>query len=196
MKRTLLTLLAALTLTVGLQANPAVAAPAGLPGLPQGEVICFIEYRNDIPIRIRCIAFGPIQPDCIRCDTLAVDFGVEIHILDHLAGGFAFLDQAARALDPDLAARARTMAKAEFLTVARALPDNDPVVRDTGYVDRHSGRFVSSPQAHLVNAGREIDEGMRWLRLAGLDPDGDPAYPIEQGMRHLGNAYQLLRSEG
>jgi hypothetical protein len=51
-----------------------------------------------------------------------------------------------------------------------------------------SGGFVSS--AHLAGAGAGIDAGLG--RLASIDPDGDPAIQIEQGLGRMGEAYERM----
>jgi hypothetical protein len=188
-KRIVMTLLAGLILTLLPQVSPAVAAPG--PILPSGEVVCFLQFRNGILVGIKCIAFRPIWPDCIKCDALAFDYG-DIYVHDRLVDGFVQLDKAAHATDPRLAETYRRAALDRFMTVAVAVSRD--ITRDTGYVDRRTGRFVSERDPGLVEAGADIDAGLRLLRQGAQDPDGDPILPIEQGMERLGNAYQRLAS--
>ena len=90
-------MIAALVLTLAPQAAQA-AAP--LPGLPSGEVVCFLQFRNGILIGEKCIAFRPIWPDCIKCDAIVLDYGVDIYVHDRLVDGFVQLDKAAHTTDP------------------------------------------------------------------------------------------------
>jgi hypothetical protein len=190
-KSIVVTLLAGLILTLAPSASPAMAAPASpavaAPGasIPSGEVVCFFQTRHGFIVGIRCIAFRPLMPDCIKCDVIVVDYG-DVFVHDRLVDGFIQLDNAARATDPRVAAGYRKAALDRFMTVAVATSGD--IMRDTGFVDRKTGRFVSEPRQWLTEAGAELDLGLGLLREVGLDPDGDPAV----GMGHIGNSYQQL----
>ncbi len=180
-RKSILTVLVAL---LGLTlATPATAAPGT--SLPAGEVVCFLQYRHGIFVGERCIAFRPIFPDCIKCDAIVVDFGVSIPLLDRFANGFVLLDRAAQTLDPASRAALRKAAQDNFMTVALSAPED--ITRNTGYVERASGRFVAEPRQHLIEASAYIDAGLRLLRVASPDPEGDPSR--EQGMQNLTAAY-------
>jgi hypothetical protein len=184
-KSIVVTLLAGLILTLAPQASPAAAAPGA--GIPSGEVVCFFQTRHGFIVGIRCIAFRPLMPDCLKCDVIVLDYG-DVFVHDRLVDGFIQLDNAARATDPRVAAGYRKAALDRFMTVAVAVSRD--ITRDTGYVDRKTDRFVSEPREWLREAGAELDLGLSLLRETGLDPDGDPA--IQLGMEHIGNSYQRM----
>jgi hypothetical protein len=208
MRSVYLAAIAAAVLAGGGFTSAAQAAAPALPGLPTEGVVCFIEFRygsgtglvdnmpikelGGIPVGVRCIAFGreiePEGPLCEVCSALVIDYGVDTRAQGFLSDGFALLDDAARAVDPVSAGRSREAARDRFLAVAGALPTEAPVVRATGVLDATSGVFVAS--AHLAGAGAGIDAGLG--RLAGIDPDGDPAIQIEQGMGRMGEAYERM----
>jgi hypothetical protein len=75
--------------------------------------------------------------------------------------------------------------------VARALPGDYPVVRDTGILDADSGEFIST--SGLAGVGEGIDAALRLMRVSGIDPDGDPAIGVERGMLRMVAAYEELR---
>jgi hypothetical protein len=183
-KSIVVALLAGLLLTlVPAQASMGAAPTATL---PSGEVVCFLQIRHEILVGERCIAFRPLWPDCIKCDAIVVDYG-DVYVNDRLVDGFVQLDKAAHATDPRVQASYRRAALDRFMTVAVAV--SGEVTRDTGYVDRKTGRFVSEPRPWLREARAELDAGLGLLRVAAQDPDGDPILTME-GMEHLGNAYE------
>jgi hypothetical protein len=180
----------ALIALIGLALHPATAAAAG-PGqpLPAGEVVCFFEERHGILTGIRCISFPPHAMPCLKCDAIVFEYDFSIPVHDRLVDGFVLLDRAAR--DPVNAADLRRAALDQFTVVARAVSGD--IVRETGYVERDTGRFVAQHRPGTAQAGADIDAGLRILRAGGIDPDGDPAMP--QAMRYFDSAYQRLAGD-
>ncbi len=191
LKAVVATMIATLALTLAPPAGAASAAPGA--GLPAGEVVCFGIWRGEILLRIKCIVFKPLLPDCLKCDVLVLDPRVDVIITERLVDGFTLLDKAAHTTNPGQAASLRKLAQETFTSIATATPQ-DAVV-NTGFIDRKTGKLTPSATPRLVEAGADIDAGLGYLRLAAQDPDGDPVLPA-LGMQRFDEAYRGLANAG
>jgi hypothetical protein len=202
-------IVAAALAAAAIGAAPAVAAPtAGAPTVAApgrgGDLVCWVIFRGGVPIGEKCVWVSwptgqpPKEPICPQCAALGLDFDERILPLDRqilindlIVEGVGLLERASLASDPVVAAKYRAAALDRFGRAARTSGESAIAVADTGYVDARSGRFVSSPTPWLDAAARDVVTGLGLLRVAGIDPDGDPALVRQAAMR-FDEAYREL----
>jgi hypothetical protein len=188
----ILIILAALSATAGVAATTTALPARAAPPFP-GDAICFVVFRNGVPVGTRCVWVPDFTPKpepqpCPVCSAIVFDFGGSLPVdrqvrANGLIGdGIGLLVQADLATDPADSARYEAAALERFAAAAREVGDAPVAVRDTGSYDTRDGTFVSKPTAWLDAAGVDLARG---LMVLASDPDGDPVVRFDEAYKEL-----------